>query len=222
VRDPRSKGFDVGALLESERSVPAVPRELRFRAVRRARRTVVEARVFSSVAVRPARLRWALVAASVLVGAALATAAIARRQRPAPAAIVGAPPSALALAGAPRIAAPEPDLTPFDGPPRLPAARPPHRGLTQAEAYARELRFLQPAREALARDDFTAALAATSAHERAFPRGRLVEEREALRIVALAGARRGDEARRAAAAFHARFPASLLQKRVDDAVRDLP
>ena len=216
------RAFDVQALLESERGVPAVPTDLRSRAVRRARRAVVEGRPVSIVAVRPARLRWAIAAASVLVMGALATAAIERRPRPVPSATLGAPPSPPALAASPRIAAPEPDLTSFDPPPHPTAARPPRRSLTQEEEYARELRLLQPAREALARDDFASALAATAAHERRFPRGQLVEEREALRIVALAGARRAAEARAEAAAFHDRFPQSLLQKRVDGALRGLP
>lgn len=216
------RGLGVQALLESERGVPPVPTDLRSRAVRRARRAVVEGRPVSIVAVRPRRPRWAIAAASVLVVGALATAAIERRPRPAPSETVVATPSPPALAASPRIAAPEPDLTSFDPPRHLAAARQPHRALSQEEEYARELRLLQPAREALAREDFASALAATAAHERRFPRGQLVEEREALRIVALAGARRTAEARAAAAAFHERFPHSLLQKRVDGALRGLP
>jgi hypothetical protein len=222
MRRQRSKAFDVQALLESERGIPAVPTDLRSRAVRRARRAVVEGRAVSIVAVRPARLRWAIAAASVLVLGALATAAIERRPRQVLSTIPDAAPSPSAIATSPRIAAPEPDLTSFEPPPRSRAGRPVRRVFTQAEEYARELRLLQPAREALARDDFDSALAATAAHERRFPHGQLVEEREALRIVALAGAQRGADARIAAAAFHQRFPSSLLQKRVDDALRGLP
>jgi hypothetical protein len=47
-------------------------------------------------------------------------------------------------------------------------------------------------------------------HARRFKTGRLVEEREALRVKALAGLGRTEEARRAAAAFRARFPRSVL------------
>jgi hypothetical protein len=219
VRKPRFGVFDVEAVLESERGIPAVPAGLRARAVLRARRAVVEGRVVSPVPLRPARFRWVSAAMGVLVLAALATAAIGRRQRPGTA---GAPPRPLVANVLPRIAAPEPDLTSFDPPPSPVTSRPPRRALTQAEEYAQELRLLQPAREAIAHDDFVAALAATAAHERRFPRGRLAEEREALRIVALAGAQRGSEARVAAAAFHRRFPDSLLEKRIDDAVRGLP
>jgi signal transduction histidine kinase len=221
MRRQRSKAFNVEALLESERGIPAVPTDLRSRAVRRARRAVVEGRAVSIVAVRPARLRWAIAAASVLVLGALATAAIEHRPRQVLSTIPDAAPSPPGLAS-PRLASPEPDLTSFEPPPRSRAGRPVRRVLTHAEAYARELRLLQPAREAVARDDFDSALAATAAHERRFPHGELVEEREALRIVALSGEQRGAVARIAAAAFHQRFPNSLLQKRVDDALRGLP
>jgi len=45
---------------------------------------------------------------------------------------------------------------------------------------------------------------------RRFRKGGLVEEREALRVKSLAGLGRHEEARRAAAEFHARFPDSVF------------
>jgi hypothetical protein len=223
VKTQRLGASDVKALLEGERGIPVAPPHLRARAVLRARRAVVEGGAVSPVLLRPERLKWATAAVGVLVLATLATAAIGRRQRPA---TTTAPPSPRATGVAPRIAAPDLDLTSFDASPDAPpsprATRPPRRSPSQAEEYARELRLLQPARAAIARDDFDVALAATAAHERRFPRGRLAEEREALRILALAGSRRWSEARVAAAAFHGQFPESLLGKRVDDAVRGLP
>jgi len=59
-------------------------------------------------------------------------------------------------------------------------------------------------------DDFAGALGVTAEHARRFRNGRLVEEREALRVRSLAGLGRHQEARRAAAEFHARFPHSVL------------
>jgi hypothetical protein len=47
-------------------------------------------------------------------------------------------------------------------------------------------------------------------HARRFKNGRLAEEREALRVKALVGLGRTHDARRAAAAFEARFPNSVL------------
>ena len=81
---------------------------------------------------------------------------------------------------------------------------------SRGEAAREELRLLRQARAAVARTDFAAALPPLTEHARRFKDGRLAEEREALRVKALAGLGRTDEARRAAAAFKARFPRSVL------------
>lgn len=91
-----------------------------------------------------------------------------------------------------------------------------------AADYARELQVLQPARAAVKRGDFTAALAAISEHRRRFGNGQLVEEREALRVRALAGLNRSAEARRAAEAFRKRFPHSVLQSGMKQLVESPP
>ena len=78
------------------------------------------------------------------------------------------------------------------------------------EVGREELRLLRRARVAVARNDFAGAMAPIAEHTRRFRDGHLVEEREALRVKALAGLGRVDEARRAAAAFKARFPHSVL------------
>ena len=54
------------------------------------------------------------------------------------------------------------------------------------------------------------ALATIAEHVRRFRNGSLVEEREALRVKSLAGLGRHEEAQRAAAQFHARFPHSVF------------
>jgi hypothetical protein len=82
--------------------------------------------------------------------------------------------------------------------------------LSPSDAARAELRLLRQARAAVARQDFAAALVPLAEHARRFKTGRLTEEREALRVKALAGLGRNDEARRAAAAFEARFPHSVL------------
>jgi hypothetical protein len=84
------------------------------------------------------------------------------------------------------------------------------------ESYTKELRVLQPAREAVARQDFNSALSAIAEHQRMFPSGRLTEEREALRVKALLGVGRTAEAQRAGAAFRARFPRSALLGRIEE------
>ena len=63
---------------------------------------------------------------------------------------------------------------------------------------------------AVARQDFGAALAPIAEHVRRFAHGHLAEEREALRVKALSGLGRSEEARRAANAFESRFPRSVL------------
>jgi hypothetical protein len=73
-----------------------------------------------------------------------------------------------------------------------------------------ELQLLRGAREHVTRGDFAGALAIIAEHVRRFRNGALVEEREALRVKSLAGLGRHEEAQRAAAAFHARFPRSVF------------
>jgi len=63
--------------------------------------------------------------------------------------------------------------------------------------------------------DFAGALAAVGEHAHRYPSGSLVEEREALRVRSLAGLGQSAEAQRAAAAFHARFPRSVLLSTFD-------
>jgi len=89
------------------------------------------------------------------------------------------------------------------------------------DRYALELEVLQPARAALARGDFSSALSSIAEHERRFPNGELTEEREALRVQALSGLGRTEEANRAAAAFRERFPGSVLLSRMQS-LRPVP
>jgi hypothetical protein len=117
--------------------------------------------------------------------------------------------------------------------PRLPAPEASAAGTTAAEVLpqalllgipvqatdarqAEEMGLLEQARVAVSRDDFAGALGPLAAHARRFKHGRLAEEREALRIRALAGLGRRDELRRAAADFRVHFPRSLLVPIVND------
>ena len=94
--------------------------------------------------------------------------------------------------------------------PPAPAHTPGPPALSRADAARAELRLLRQARAAVAREDYAAALPPIAEHARRFKDGRLTEEREALRVKALAGLGRSEDARRAAAAFRARFPRSVL------------
>ena len=145
-----------------------------------------------------------------LLGAAAAAGAYQVRAHLAPPSVgraaaaqvyIAAPPQPLVPSAA--IAA---DLPPVPAHPSGQPASPSHAG---AAARA-ELRLLRQARAAVAREDHVAALPFLAEHVRRFKNGRLAEEREALRVKALAGAGRLDEAQIAAAAFRARFSRSVL------------
>jgi len=94
----------------------------------------------------------------------------------------------------------------------LPAAR--ARAATpvrsEAAALRMEVRLLQQARVAVAQRDFGLAIQLLAEHARRFEAGRLAEEREALRVRALASLGRRNDARRAASDFEANFPRSPL------------
>jgi hypothetical protein len=156
-------------------------------------------------------IRWAAAAAVVLVAsAAVAAAAYEIHVRFAPApmtrpAAVASAPAMVAMAPA----SPAAELAPPGSLP-TPSATVAVPSLSPAEAARAELRLLRQARAAVARGDFAAALSPIAEHTRRFKNGRLVEEREALRVKALVGLGRGEEARHAAADFRARFPRSVL------------
>ena len=201
---------EVRTLLDHERDVQPLPATVRARAVARARAALVSGVARRATPIPAPRTRWAAVAAVLLISSAgVGAAAYQFRAHfatppqivplPAPVKVV-APPPVVAALPAPAVEAEEPAPAP------APAAKP----LSKADAARAELRLLRQARAAVAREDYAAALPPIAEHAHRFKTGRLAEEREALRVKALAGLGRTDEARRAAAAFRARFPRSVL------------
>jgi hypothetical protein len=96
-------------------------------------------------------------------------------------------------------------------------AAPPSRSARLAdvrESYAAELQLLNRSQAAYAKGKLAGALVLLAEHARRFPRGRLAEEREALRVRSLAGLKRTIDARNAAASFATRFPHSVMLPRV--------
>jgi hypothetical protein len=87
---------------------------------------------------------------------------------------------------------------------------------------AAERVLLDHARSALSSGDTAGALDALAQHEQRFPKGQLTEEREALRIRALARAGNAAAARTRADQFRARFPHSIFRPAVDATIQSLP
>jgi hypothetical protein len=164
------------------------------------------------------RVRFAVaagvVAASLTAIGAGAFALVKRFETTSKTAVVSQMPSGAAAATA-RIApsvdvpVPEARASSEESPSALHVRTPRARALHVAVSHD-EVVLLQRARAAVARRDFSGALHPLSAHARRFKDGRLAEEREALRVKALAGLGRREEARQTAAAFAAKFPHSPL------------
>jgi hypothetical protein len=116
--------------------------------------------------------------------------------------------------------APPPRRVEAKPPPTPPApVEPPSPVAPPGDAsLARERELVETARSALLRANAPGALAALQAHAEQFPAGRLEEERESLWVQALALEQDGGAARARAAAFHLKFPLSLLGPTVDAAV----
>jgi hypothetical protein len=133
-------------------------------------------------------------------------------------AVVPAPEPARPDAGHASIAVTDLPLAPASSAPAgAPAQRDPsNRGLASERA------LLDVARTALANGESAPALAAVLRHEKEYPKGALVEEREALAIKALVLAARYDEARTRAARYQRAFPNGLMQPAVESALRTIP
>jgi hypothetical protein len=89
-------------------------------------------------------------------------------------------------------------------------------------SLAGERALLDVARTALANGDSAKALSAVLRHERTYPNGLLVEEREAIAVKALVAAGRADEARARGARYVKRFPSGLMRPAVEAALQSLP
>ncbi len=96
----------------------------------------------------------------------------------------------------------------------------PERGrpVRATDRLADERKLLDHARSALVRRDATEALSALRSHERAFPRGQLVEEREGMRVQALVLAHDFGSARTAGERFRKVYARSVFLPVVDRAL----
>lgn len=82
--------------------------------------------------------------------------------------------------------------------------------------------LLESARSALAKRDGTSAMQALGRHQREFPNGALMEERDALTVLAWVALQKRVEAQQAAEQFKRRYPRSLLIPAVQKALETLP
>jgi TolA-binding protein len=215
-----ARALDLEAVMESGREVPPAPDLVRARLLARARAVIATAETKPPLAVmvvmRPATRGWRIaVAAAVTLALAAAGATAALRARAARSPEVD--PTARRSSEAPLVpaSAPQPP-TEQPAPPSASRSRPArlHRSVLPQESYAAELGLLQRAQSDYAGRDYSDALVLVAEHARRFPNGRMAEERDALRVRSLANMGRGDEARRALAAFAKHFPHSALLPRL--------
>jgi len=207
---------ELDVLLEDGRVIPRVSEVVRARSLSRARATMAAMAVIPREplsSVRRRSLTIALAASLAMgVGAAVATAAL-RGRVPSPS--QPAPPAVLHTQR-PMHTLDVPPSRPSIVPPPAVTARPQRwaHPATAQESYAAELDLLARAQVAYAAREFADVLARVAEHGRKFPNGRLAEEREALRVRALEGSGRTEEAHRAAATFADRFPRSIMLPRL--------
>lgn len=133
--------------------------------------------------------------------------------------VVPAPPIAEAPQAVPGPPRPPPRPTP-------PSASAPSAAPAEIDSVrttlGEERTLVERGRAAVARRDGLSALEALTAHERAFPDGKLAEERDALLVQALVLAGRGADARRHAREFTERHPGSIFTRRIEETLRELP
>jgi hypothetical protein len=196
--------LDVEALLQHERVIVEKPEIVRARLLARARESLRFAETSFPKLARPSTLRpiWLAAAAGIALMASVAAAVQMYRSYESPKV---SPPI---VAHVPTAAPSQPDPAPSRS--LAPLGRTPTR-----TDVVEELRFLDRARQADARGEYTTALALASEHERRFPRGRLAEDREVLRIRALVGLGRMGDARTTAVKFRRQFPRSVLLPKIE-------
>ena len=227
ITSPRELSPAARALLDDERAIPALPPEVRARAVARAHTALEATHVVQALPAPRRRVVPAAWAAGLALGfvATSVVAAVATYKLHAPfprdigPVVVATRAASLENAAvsratdAPELVAPAVEREVDSVRPR--SFPPPRLRSPSVDRLRAELRLLRPARASIGRGDFAAALLPIGEHTRLFKSGRLVEEREALRVRALWGLGRTDEARLAATSFRIRFPRSVLLPMVD-------
>jgi len=232
-KKPSGLSPSVEALVAHERVLPVQSEDVRARILSRAHAaTLAGPPATEPMPVTRVGAGQSLAAGSVAVAVAAGVAAAiylfggSTPSAPVPKAPVTATPTAVTLpepSSAPASAsdtapaAPSARAQPVETP--VPGARP---TASRQESGPEEIQLLSDARQADARRDYAAVLSIWSEHERKFPGGRLSEEREVLRVKALVGLGRTDQARRTASRFRRQFPRSVLLHKVDEMLASKP
>lgn len=233
---PLSPSLD--ALLAHERLVPEQAEIVRARAIKRARdslqRAAAERHVLGPLSIHQRRWFFSAVALLTLLAGGAAAVQMMRRselraaveKRHTPAVSAGAVNPTARVLALQSSARPEPANVATTAPasPSV-AERSAARSAVSAERHSNataELDLLSRARQSDARAEYASVLATVAEHERSYPAGRLAEEREVLRIKALVGLGRANEARQFGAKFRRQFPRSVLLQRVDGMLASLP
>ncbi|MFY0533190.1 hypothetical protein [Nannocystis pusilla] len=101
--------------------------------------------------------------------------------------------------------------------PVAPKTRPPRpTPAVEQDTFAAELRLLAQGQAALNRHDHAGALKIADQYQKTYPKGHFMEDRDALRVVALCGAA-SPRAATAARRFLRTYPSSIHAARVRDA-----
>ena len=222
-------------LLAYERVIDGQSEMVRARVLARARESLRTGEVASigpgAASVRVRRVLYAAAAGLVLMASAAAayyqlraSARPAKEARPSrlaqAAALSPASDPGSALAHAP-VAAPPATGVPTENAEEGPAAVNRVVSSLRKDSRLEELELLDRARQADARGDYASVLAITTAHDRRYPVGHLAEEREVLRVKALVGLGRGQQAREVAAKFRRSFPRSVLLPKIEEMLASL-
>ena len=204
------------ALLKHERLPAAQPDVVRARMVSRARSAPPDVPAVPAGGATWGTGHLLLAAAAGVVIAGGVSAALHFTHRAPPAALVVKPVESPAAA-LPERAPTAGDLAAAVAPIPAPVAKsarhvPP---ASRHDALMDEVQLLGRARQADRRGDDAAVLALVAQHEGTHPDGRLIEEREVLRVKALVGLGRAADARAAAGRFRRDFPHSVLLGKID-------
>jgi pentatricopeptide repeat protein len=222
---------DVQAIVRGEQSRITVPDEARARLAERLSAAVLGfgPTHVPAMTAPPAAGALTATAVKVLVALALgggAAAALSANHLSRPTRDHARVPAMIARELAPhaaRVLVEHPDVSPPAPAPSAPiVASPVTAPLTAIASLREERRLLDEARDAIQRGDPERALAPTASYAARFPRGVLAEERDALRIRALARLSRTEEARALLERMREAYPRSFLLEGAASEVEAIP